>query len=535
MVGDPGHYTGRKAVHRWIYIIGLGLLVVALPSSVFLMSLSQIILFVNWLAEGQFREKFQRFFSHRPALVFVSIYLVHVVFLFHSSNFDYGLGTLESRLPVLLFPLLVVSSAPLSPKVWRWIMLAFSSAVTVVSLCSLYIFFTGDYAGYRELSPFISHIRLSLMVALSVFLLIYLGYHYFSNQRQLRIICLALAAWHVVYLVMLQSLTGIVVFSAVLLVIGVQHLIRGSISRRVAGLSVMAAVFAGMAILTTSLWQGIQHKEEMDLSSLDTHSAAGTPYLHDRQAPYRENGHLVYIYIAEEELREAWNSRSDLDFDGNTDRGDPLKHVLYRYMASRGLRKDSAGLAKLGAEEIEAVEGGVANVRYNDWPWVVTRMHQSLWELEQFRLSGDPTGHTLAMRLEFWEAALLAIKEKPIFGWGTGDIREASAFGLDQSGSALEFERWMKPHNQYLSFTVLFGIPAALWILFAMIWPALRMQGFRFLPFTAFFVILMVSMINEDTIDTQAGLSFFVFFYTMLLFGRREKIELGGERIEGRG
>lgn len=521
MVGDPGHYTGRKAIHRWIYIIGLGLLAVALPSSVFLMSLSQIILFVNWLAEGQHREKFQRFFSSRPALVFVSIYVVHIVFLFHSSDPDYGLSTLKSRLPVLLLPLMVVSSAPLSSKVWRWIMLAFSSAVTVVSLVSLQIYFVGDYADYREISPFISHIRLSLMVALSVFLLFYLARNCFPGQRHWKVICLAMALWHVVYLVMLQSLTGIVVFLAVLLVLGLQQLFHGSRLRRVAALSALAAVLAGSVMLVASLWQGVRHEEEVDLSSLDTHSAAGTPYLHDRQAPYRENGHRVYIYIAEGELREAWNNRSELDFDGDNRRGEPLKHVLYRYMASRGLRKDAQGLGKLGPEEIEAVERGVPNVHYNNWPWVVTRMHQSLWELERYRTSGDPTGHTLAMRLEFWEAALLAIKEKPLFGWGTGDIRVAARYGLERSGSALEFERWMKPHNQYLSFAVLFGVPAALWILFAMIWPAVRMRGFGFLPFLAFFVILTVSMINEDTIDTQAGLSFFVFFYTMLLFGRK--------------
>ncbi len=526
MVGIPAHHTGRDAVHRWIYITGLGLFAVALPSSVFLMSLSQIILFVNWLAEGGFREKFNRFFRHRPALVFVSIYLVHIVFLFHSADFDYGLSTLRTRLPVLLFPLMVVSSAPLSSKVWRWIMLAFSAAVTVVSFFSLHIFLSGDYTDYRELSPFISHIRLSLMVALSVFLLFYLAGNDFSGHRKWKAVCLSMAVWHVVYLGMLQSLSGVVVFAAVLLVLGLQEFSRGNRLRKVAVFSVMALLLAGMVMLVGSLWQGIRHQEEKDLSSLDSHTAAGTPYLHDRQAPHRENGHLVYIYIAEEELREAWNKRSDLDFDGDNLRGEPLKHVLYRYMASRGLRKDSDGLNKLDDREVTAVEEGVTNVRYLDWPWLITRLHQSLWELEQYRTSGDPTGHTLTLRLQFWEAALVAIGENPVFGWGTGDIRVASSYGLEQIGSALGFERWMKPHNQYLSFAVLFGLPAALWILFAMIWPAVSMKGFRFLPFLAFFVILMVSMINEDTIDTQAGLSFFVFFYTMLLFGRRERVEV---------
>ncbi|MCK7538609.1 MAG: hypothetical protein MZV63_50445 [Marinilabiliales bacterium] len=33
----------------------------------------------------------------------------------------------------------------------------------------------------------------------------------------------------------------------------------------------------------------------------------GNHYLHDTLNIIRENGNLVYLYIADEELREAWN------------------------------------------------------------------------------------------------------------------------------------------------------------------------------------------------------------------------------------
>ena len=35
--------------------------------------------------------------------------------------------------------------------------------------------------------------------------------------------------------------------------------------------------------------------------------------------------------------------------------------------------------------------------------------------------------------------------------------------------------------------------------------------------FMVFFITLLVSMITEDTIETQAGLSFYVFFYCLFL------------------
>ncbi len=519
---SPGHIsapsTARKRFHRWVYLGGLGLLAAGLPSSVFLMSISQIILFLNWLAEGELLVKFRRFAANRAALVFVSIYLLHLAALFYSSNWDYGLSTLRTRLPIFLLTLVVASSDPLRMHQKRWILMAFSASISVVSLVSLHIFLSGDFVDYRELSPFVSHIRLSLMVALSVFALSYMARRGFADLPLWSHIAWAMALWHLVYLFMLHSLSGMAAFIIVGLVLLVRY--RHSFNRRwrpwLATLAVLAVVLpAGLAWW---LWQGLSHQEKVDPESLEEFTALGTPYLHLPDHPLRENGHLVYIYVAEEELRERWNRDGRPDYDGYNQRGEPVKHVLLRYMSSLGLRKDAGGFDQLSQGDLEAIEEGIANVHYTRWPWIITRLHQSMWEIQQYRLTGNPAGHSLAMRFSFWQAAWEAIKKKPLLGWGTGDIREASAYGLKQIESPMDFERWMKPHNQYLSLAVLFGIPAMLYILFAMVYPAARQGAFSYMPFVAFFTILLVSMLNEDTIDTQAGLSFFVFFYNYFVF-----------------
>jgi hypothetical protein len=36
-----------------------------------------------------------------------------------------------------------------------------------------------------------------------------------------------------------------------------------------------------------------------------------------------------------------------------------------------------------------------------------------------------------------------------------------------------------------------------------------------------FFIIIFMSMLTEDTLETQAGATFFAFFNALLLFGRR--------------
>ena len=516
--------TSKEGIHQWIYAGGLGLMAAALPSSVFLMSLSQIILFLNWLAEGGFRLKFRRVAVNRPALVFISIYLVHIIALFYSSNFEYGLSTLKSRLPILLLTIIVVSSPPLPRGIREWILLVFSLSITVVSLISLAIYVSGDYSGYRELSPFISHIRMSLMVALSVITLSYLAINIFRKYLALRLLLWGLAFWHLLYLLMLHSLSGVVVFAAATVVLMLREASRAGLFWRRTGIAAAGLLTLSGVIILLALWSNVTKIESYGAPKI--YSPGGSEYYHEREALIRENGYLIYSYIAENELREAWNSRSEYDFDDAGRYGDPVRPVLYRYMSSLGLRKDAHSFGRLDGNDIEAVEKGVPNYRYTRWPWIITRVHQSLWELNNYRITGEPLGHTLAQRFEFWKAAIEAIREKPVFGWGTGDIREASLFGLQQTGSALEFERWMKPHNQYLSFAVLFGIPGMLWILFALVYPGARLRKFGNAPYLAFFIILSVSMLNEDTIDTQAGLSFFVFFSNYFLFLREESEDL---------
>ena len=42
--------------------------------------------------------------------------------------------------------------------------------------------------------------------------------------------------------------------------------------------------------------------------------------------------------------------------------------------------------------------------------------------------------------------------------------------------------------------------------------------------FMVFFIIILLSMLNKDTFETQTEVSFFIFFYSLLLFGRKREI-----------
>lgn len=508
----------RREMHRRLYFFGLLVVVMSMPVSVFMMSLGQFIILGNWLLEGRFRIKWNRFISNRPALYFCSIYLLYLLALLYSSDWAQGLHRLQLKLPIFSLCFLVVSSGPLPAGSKKWLVLGFGASLTALSVYSLFLWQGGGLTDARELSPFVSHIRVSLMTALSVVLLYWLGRHDFAQRLPWRMLSFAMAGWLLCYLFLLQSLSGLLAFGAVL----VYGLLRVMIYRR--GPSRRLAL-AGLAVLLLLplltlffLHRNLSQVRAYDAGIPQSHSALGTPYLHDIQAEERENGYPVFMYIAEKELQDAWNARSEKDFEGVDARGQLLRFTLYRYMTSRGLRKDAAGMAELTDTEVRAVERGIPNKHYLQWPGLLIRMHQSLWEIREYQRSGYIENHSLAQRMAFWKAAWASILEKPLFGWGTGDVQLAMRHGFEATGFSLEVREWMRPHNQYLSFLQVFGLVGFVWLVFAFAYAVRLQKVFSFPPFQAFLIIWLLSMLSEDTLGTQAGLTFFVFFSVYFLF-----------------
>jgi hypothetical protein len=83
-------------------------------------------------------------------------------------------------------------------------------------------------------------------------------------------------------------------------------------------------------------------------------------------------------------------------------------------------------------------------------------------------------------------------------------------------------QRW-RSHNQFFSITIGFGIFGLFWFLFAILYPPFlkRWQGDYFV--IILLIISLLSMITEDTIESQTGVVFFAFFYSFFLFGRKER------------
>ena len=148
-----------------------------------------------------------------------------------------------------------------------------------------------------------------------------------------------------------------------------------------------------------------------------------------------------------------------------------------------------------------------------------------IWGLRQYQSSKDPSGKSFLQRIEFWRASLGIIEDNWITGVGTGDLNEAFNDQYREMNSPLpEFFRW-RSHNQYMAIFIAFGILGLAWFLFTIIYPPVKLGMFNDYFYLVFFVIISLSMLTEDTIETQAGATIYAFFTSLLLFGRNWKLK----------
>lgn len=504
---------------RKFHVGALAMAAVMLPWSEFLLSIAQFALIVTWITEGIVRKdlagRFHRAFTHPACLVFVSFFALHVVGLLWTSDLQWGLDLCRILLPVLAFAPVLCASPRLSERELRTVLLlgAWATVASTITCLALRYDVIGK-GGYRELSIFISHIRLALLLCFSIAVFV----HYARRTWFVRLAHIAAVAWCLFFLDRLSSLLGL----GILVVLLMWAIWRWS-AHRTNSLQWMTRAVLLLVPLSAAMYvrSCINTYEQGDgtrLDELDLASAGGEVYYHDVLDPQRENGHYVWIYCADKELQRTWDRRSAVKFDGKDAAGQPLRSTLIRYLASMGLRKDSSGVLALQQEDVERIEQGVTSIVSGRRDPVRARIDQVLYEIEFYKRTGNANGHSVAMRIEFLRAGWAIAKEHWLTGVGTGDTRPAFAAQYEGMHSKLD-ERWRyRAHNEYLTLWISFGVFGLLWSLFSWVWPARALGASRQPLFVCWAIIFLISCASEDTIETQMGATFFAFYYALFVF-----------------
>ena len=522
-----------KAHHFNIYYVGLILLVASLPVSVFTLSVSQFVIGLNWLLEGNWKSKWNRIKNNKALWFFLLIYAVHLLGVIHTTWPEGFIGPkynalkdLKIKVPMLIIPIVIASSEKINPKQLKILFLFLVASVTVNSLISTAVWLgvgNMDIRDIRDISMFISHIRFALLINLSI---VTLGFYVLFPSPQLfrneKWVFGALILWLCCFLVILQSLTGLVILVITATLFIIQQL--KSVQHLPLKMFVVAMMLAVPLVLLSYLAKSVAKFRNFDtykLEELDKLTPRGNKYRHNPKTLQVENGHWIDLYVCEKELREEWNKVSEIPFDSLDHKGQGVMFTLTRYLTSLDLRKDADGVRALKADDIQYIENGYTNHIFKDMPGLYTRLYETIWEIDLYMRGGGASGHSIAQRIEYLKAASGIIANTPWVGVGTGDAQLSFNQQYIDMGSKLRKDYWHRAHNQFVTFVLTFGFIGFAIVLFAMLAPLYFRRDYVDFLFVAFLSIAFFSMLNEDTLETQPGVMFFTFFYSLLLFGRK--------------
>ncbi len=505
---------------RPLLMIGLSLLLIGLPLSLFLTSLSQFFLAGSFFLEGDWKEKFRRFFRNPIAMSLAGLWLFHVVGLLWSHDLVQGWRDVRIKLPLLVLPVIMAGSGPLEKPSFRFLLKLFIAAVTVASLIHAVILWgwtSHPVQDVRDIFIFnISHIRFSLFTVLAISSAVMLAR---KDEIKEVMVTALLVLWLTAFLWMAALATGLLILLALSLTgLGYWSIQRWKKSwQRIVLLSTVTLLIIGSWQKFSSRQPDISSKTYADPEKV--YSPSGTYYLNEPDRTEEENGYRVWCYISDPELRAAWNTRSTTPFDSLDGRGQPLRTTLIRFLSSKGLKKDSVGMTQLSDEEITAITRGLANVLYLDLSPIELRLQETFWEWSAYRSRGDVNGHSLAQRLEYWGNAAWVIRHHPWLGVGTGDLPDQLLNAYEVRQSPLTDKYRLRCHNQYLAVGVALGVIGLSYFIVVLLLPFFSTVKTDVL-FWGFWLIVVLSMFTEDTLETQPGATFFALFMALFLCSR---------------
>ncbi|MCD4791945.1 MAG: O-antigen ligase family protein [Bacteroidales bacterium] len=522
-------YKLYKEYYYIFYIATLCISVAVMPHSRGLLSSSQIGLTGLWLLEANFKQKFKTLKNNKSILIFSSIFLIHLIGLIYTDNLSYALKDLRIKLPLLLFPIIIGTSKKLGFKEIKLIISVFTISIFLKTLFGIAVLsgITGkEISNVQEIAGKFSHIRYALILNIVIFSNFYLLFFNPKNEKVfIKIFHIVSIIWLSIFLFILHSVTGWVIFLILIIFTGI-FIIFNTSNTSVKKYSIIFSISLSCLIFFYLAYS--VHKfnktDKIDIRTVDTHTLSGNPYLNNFDSQERENGHFVNIYLCEKELQETWNIVSSFKYKGKDKKDQHIKYTLIRYLSSKNYRKDKEGVQKLSEQDIKNIENGTANYIYEKKYTIYPKIYEILWQIEKYSAGGNPENHSVTQRLEFIKTGKEIIKQNFWFGVGTGDVKDEFNNQYKKTSSELSRDHRLRAHNQYITFFITFGILGFIWILFAYIYPGIKEKKFKDYLFLVVFIIMSFSMLNEDTLETQMGATTFAFFLSLFLYTNKKSL-----------
>lgn len=488
----------------------------------FFITISSILFLFLWLVERNFSQKWDLLWQRKTPLFIIAIYLVICIGAITEFPHPKAIKDIWDNSPLFVYALVLGSRKQLSPKQFHVLLLFYIVSIVFNTLFSFvyFVYHSDSYTDIREVSIFMSYIRLSLYTLMAIAAI---GYYLFYNTRvrilrkELIFLWISLF-WLIVFVIILSSITGFVGLALLFLFFTISQVKKQK--HIVLKLLPVSIIVIGIWIVSDTVMKELRYftkPDVIELEKIDKKTLLGNSYAPFSNEGRLENGRWVEMYVCEKEIREHWNLYSNKPLYGNDDRGHMLYFTLKRYMTSKNLRKDASGLKQLSDEDIRNIEGGCTNYRFDKQFNLSHRIYEVLWEFHNYKIGRSPAGHSVTQRIEFLKCSYEVFKNHFWFGTGIVKISEKMAEQYANQQTKIPQKYWKKPHNQFMLIAVQYGIVGLLiFVLCIVAMIVYARRNFNILSVT-WFSICIISFFNEDMLDGIHGLVFFSFFATLLL------------------
>jgi len=514
----------KSLIYNWkenLYLFSLAAFLIALPTSVALISITAPALLVVWILTGDYKAKWYRLRHNTGALLMMSIPLLYLIGLCFTHNFSIGLQELNKSSYWFTFAFVLGSSSPISYKTTCRLLGIYIITVSIaafVALLKLTLIDSLFFSDFRKVT-WIDHIPFAYQIGFAIWIMFYFIYHENFSWIQ-KMLLLFLIAFLTFALFSLKSFNGYFYFYAMsftVLLILIWKTRKRWLKFALLGCVICITIFP--VLYLSHCVQKFYNVIEYNPNEIAQYTANGNKYKHNFNNKTKENGNYTGLFICEEELIPLWNAHSCKPYQGKTLNGYPFRSVIIRYMTSKGLTKDADGFAQLSQKDIENIENELPNYIYAENKLgIYPRVYETIWEMDQYIHDQYPNEKTLSKRIELARLSIIIIIKKHFWlGVGVGNLQQAYKDAIVESGSKLDCTQ-NSSVNQYLNYLIRFGMLGTLYILGVLLYIFFKGRKNNSFLITIFFVSMLVANFGDANWENFIGLNFFAFFICFLMW-----------------
>ncbi|MEX2380128.1 MAG: O-antigen ligase family protein [Vicingaceae bacterium] len=159
-------------------------------------------------------------------------------------------------------------------------------------------------------------------------------------------------------------------------------------------------------------------------------------------------------------------------------------------------------------------------VAYNTVPQVKDRFYYAFSAVKntQAKQVDESTSESTQIRILIWQQAIELIKENPLMGTGTGDIKDELFVKYEAAGMQGALDNKLNVHNQYLQVFATLGLIGLVLFIASFILPFIIALKRKNRLFLAFIFIFSINLLFESMLEKQDGVIFYAFFNALLFF-----------------